>query len=129
MNDSNRDDKPVIPSILRVILARELPLEAETVRFLIVSIGDIFLTYYLLSGGGFTEANPIARFFIESWGPKGMVYFKFSMVSVVAVIAQIIARNRLETARRLLNFATVVVTIVLLYSLYLIIKHAPVVIP
>ncbi len=127
MNDSNRDNKPVILSILRMILARELPLEAETVRFLIVSIGDIVLTYYLLWGGGFTEANPIAGFFINHWGDKGMVYFKFSMVSVVAVIAQIIARKRLETARRLLNFATVVVTIVLLYSLYLIINHVPMV--
>ncbi len=127
MNDSNRDKKPVMPSILRTILARELPLEAETVRFLIVSIGDIFLTCYLLSGGGFTEANPIAGFFIDHWGRKGMVYFKFSMVSVVAVIAQIIARKRLETARRLLNFATLVVTIVLLYSLYLIINHVPLV--
>ena len=96
-----------------------LPLESETVWFLFASALDVFMTYLLIRQPGYTEGNPVAAFFINHWGIKGMVYFKFFMVAFVCVITQIIARNREDIARRILQFATVVVGAVVFYSLML----------
>ena len=100
-----------------------LPLEAETVWFILVSALDVFMTYLLIRQPGFTEGNPIAGFFLNHWGVKGMVYFKFFMVAFIAVIAQIIARKRTDIARNVLLFATVVVGGVVIYSLVLYVRH------
>lgn len=100
----------------------QLPLENETTWFVLVSALDVFLTYLLIRQPHYTEANPIAAFFINHWGIRGMVYFKFFMVAFVAVITQIIARTREDIARRVLQFATVVVGGVVIYSLSLLIR-------
>ena len=84
--------------------------------FLLFSVADVVLTMALLSRGGFAESNPVARYFLNSWGPKGLVYFKFSLVATVCLIAQFIAFKRIETARRLLNFAVLAVAVVVAYS-------------
>lgn len=102
---------------------KRLPLEQETVRFIFVSALDVFLTYLLITQDRFHEGNPVARFFLNHWGMQGMIYFKFAMVAFVAVLAQIIARKQLETARRLLNLATIIVICVLIYSLILLARH------
>ena len=106
------------------LLGRQLPLEAETVWFLLVSALDVFMTYLLIRQPGFTEGNPVAAFFINHWGIKGMVYYKFFMVAFVAVITQIIARQREDIAARLLQFATVVVGGVVVYSLALYLRYS-----
>lgn len=103
----------------RSLLGSQLPLETETVWFLFVSALDVFMTYLLIRHPNYTEANPIAAFFINHWGIKGMVYFKFFMVAFVCVITQIIAHTREDIARRILQFATVVVGAVVFYSLML----------
>jgi hypothetical protein len=112
------------------LFRRSLPLEHETVVFILVSALDVFLTYLLLSHSEaglttvrFVESNAVARFFLHGWGPRGMVYFKFVMVAVVTVIAQVIARRRIETARRLLNVATLIVGGVVIYSVMLFARH------
>ncbi len=105
-------------------LGTSLPLETETVWFVLVSALDVFMTYLLIQQPGFTEGNPVAAYFLNRWGIKGMVYFKFFMVAFVAVISQIIARTREETAARLLQFATLVVGGVVVYSLLLYLRHA-----
>jgi hypothetical protein len=71
----------------------------------------------------FYESNPVARWFFEGWGLTGIVAFKFTMVAVVEVIAQIIALRRLQLGRRLLEFGTLVVALVVLYSMYLLLSH------
>ena len=48
-----------------------------------------------------------------------MLYFKMAIVGVVAVLAQVIACKNLTTARKLLNTATVVMALVVIYSLFL----------
>jgi hypothetical protein len=106
----------------RTLFSR-LPMERETVRFIFVSALDVFLTYVLIRQDHFQEGNPVARFFLNHWGLRGMVYFKFAMVAFVAVLAQIIARKQPETARKLLNLATVIVICVLIYSLILLTRH------
>jgi hypothetical protein len=105
------------------LLGGQLPLESETVWFLLVSALDVFMTYLLLWREGFTEGNPIAAYFLNHWGIKGMVYYKFGMVAFVTVITQIIARTREDIATRLLQFATVVVGGVVIYSLMLYLRH------
>lgn len=98
---------------------RGLVAEHELTCFVAVSLLDVAMTWKLLSEGGFAEANPVARYFLHHWGPHGMAYFKASMVLVVAVVTQIIARKQPETARRVLNLATLIVTLVVLYSVTL----------
>ncbi|TWT58457.1 hypothetical protein KOR42_18320 [Thalassoglobus neptunius] len=100
------------------LLIGHLPLEAETAMFILVNVLDFLMTYLLLSTGKFRESNPIAEFFLHRWGPvQGMLYFKLSLVVVVCVIAQIIALKKPATARWLLNFGTVIVVGVVVYSL------------
>jgi hypothetical protein len=101
--------------------------QQETVLFVVVSAMDVFMTYILLSqeGGMFIESNPVARYFIAGWGIKGMVYFKFGMVAFVCILAQIIARHKPRVARWLLLGATAVVSLVVVYSLRLLLQHGP----
>ena len=107
-----------------------LPLEHETALYLLASVLDVAMTMVLLyrgAGGGggavFVESNPVARFFLDRWGPRGMVYFKFTMVAFVCVIVQVIATRRPETARVLLRLATAVVVAVVIYSVLLLVRH------
>ena len=107
---------------IRFVFRRQLPLETETTIFILVSAADIFMTWILLSTGGFVESNPVARYFLETWGKKGFVGFKMLSVTVVCVIAQIVALQKLELARRILNFGSVVVLLVVLYSVSLLLR-------
>lgn len=106
-----------------------LPLELETSLFVLASVMDFLMTWLLLNyeGGGdhieFVESNFVARYFLYSWGFNGLVGFKIATVSVVAVICQIIARHRIEVARRLLQFATVAAMVVVVYSVVLLFRH------
>jgi hypothetical protein len=103
-------------------LARHsLPLEHETALFVLASALDVVMTYYLLNHPEiqFVESNPIARYFIYSWGIKGMVGFKFTLVAFVSIICQIIARTKPDVARRVLQFSTAVVGGVVIYSVLL----------
>ena len=126
MNEPPRPKKPKSKSILHTLLSRSLPLESETARFILVNVLDIFMTWSLLWkwSGKFTESNPIADYFIDYWGIRGMVYFKMGMVAFIVVLSQIIASKKPESARWLLNFATLVVAGVVIYSLVLLIRVA-----
>ena len=105
------------------VFRRPMPLKSETLRYILVSALDFFVTYLLLYlsaadllTGRVVESNFVADFFFDHWGFKGMVYFKFALVALVVVLAQIIARRRPKTAQLLLNGATVVVVGVVVYS-------------
>ena len=103
---------------------RKLPFESETTWFILVSALDVVLTYLLIREDRFHEANPVARFFLNHWGVRGLVYFKFAMVGFFLIIAQIIALKQPATARRLLILGTVIVSGVLIYSLYLLVNYS-----
>lgn len=110
-------------SVWRRLLLGKLPLEHETAMFILVNVLDFFMTYWMLmhrpqGRGVFIEANPIARYFLDHWGPiKGMLGLKLCVVGVVCVIAQLIALKKLETARLLLRVGTAAVAVVVVYSL------------
>ena len=129
MKESLPHKKP--PSGWYSLFRRPLPLELETGLFLLVSVLDFLMTYRLLVESGseglygkviFYESTPIARFFLNHWGPKGLFYFKLALFTFVAVIAQIIACKKIETARKLLNFATILIAGVVIYSLSLLLR-------
>jgi hypothetical protein len=108
----------------RRLLTGQLPLETETTQFILVNVLDFFMTYWLLQTGRFRESNPIAEYFLASWGPvKGMLLFKLALVTFVCLIAQIIAIWNLDRARWLLRFGTAVVAIVVIYSFTLLIRN------
>lgn len=109
-------------SILFRLFGRRLPLEQETCWFILVNVLDIVLTYLVLQHEGYTEGNPVARFFLYSWGSRGLLYFKLAMVAFVTLTAQLIALKKPATAQRLLIVGTVIVTGVLVYSLSLLLK-------
>lgn len=119
----NQHISPLHPKAwYRALFKRHLPLETETVWFIVASVGDILLTWTLLYHHNFRESNPVALWFLNRWGVKGLIYFKFAMVGFVCLIVQWIARRRPATARNVLYFATFIVSLVVLYSLTLLLR-------
>ncbi len=122
MDRQSRRKQSKRPTVWQILFRRKIPLEQETTWFILVNVLDFVLTYLIYWRNAGTEGNPIARFFLYSWGFKGLLYFKCAMVTFVVVLAQIIAGKKVATARRLLNFGTLIVTCVLFYSLSLLLK-------
>jgi hypothetical protein len=94
----------------------------ELLLYVVMSALDFIATQALLQHDGalrFHEANPVARYVLYTWGPRGMLYFKMAVTGLVCVISQIVAVHRPRLARGLLELGTVVVTIVVLYSAWL----------
>jgi hypothetical protein len=114
----------------RKIVGGELPLETETCRFVLTSLLDLFMTFLLLyfSNRGMmrnvvVESNPVARYFISGWGTLGLVWFKIGMVTLIVLVAQIIATRRPSVAQFTLNGATLFVGSVVAYSALLLIQN------
>ena len=84
MNDS---ESP--PKEKERFFTRKLPLETATCVFILVSAFDVFMTFILLNMDNFRESNGIANWILTEFGFRGMVYFKFALVLVVVLIAQI----------------------------------------
>jgi hypothetical protein len=129
MKEMSHHDRPSAVRTLYLAVRHRLPLEVETALFILASSLDVFMTRYLITHGpsgnhlSFVEGNPIARYFLDSWGPDGLTWFKFALVGVVSVICQVIARRKIDVARRLLYFATVMVMGVVIYSVVLMVQH------
>ena len=128
MKEMSHDDRPSAVRTLYLTVRHRLPLEFETLLFIVASALDVFMTRYLITHGpsgnhlSFVEGNPIARYFLDSWGPDGLMWFKFALVGLVSVICQVIARRKINVARRLLYFATVMVMGVVIYSFVLMVQ-------
>ncbi len=119
-NPPEEDEARAAPGALKKLLLGQLPLEAETSMFILVNMLDFFMTYWLLHADLVQESNPVAKYFLDRWGPiKGMLYFKLGLVVVVCLITQIVALKDLAKAKWVLNFGTIVVSGVVIYSLVL----------
>ena len=108
---------------------RNLPLETETCFFILANALDAIMTRLLLNFPQFRESNMIADWILSMYGMKGMIAFKFIIVTVVVVIAQIIAPKKLHVARYLLIGGTLFVFGVVVYSCYLWVAHSGYVFP
>lgn len=118
-----------LAQLFRWVFQRKLPLETETSIFILVNVLDFAMTWWMLMHremglGNFYESNPVARYFLNHWGVKGLIYFKMAVVAFVCVIAQIVATRREASARFLLLAGTAVVGAVVIYSLRLFLQHA-----
>jgi hypothetical protein len=97
-----------------------IPLETETAWYVLLNLCDIIATWALFRRDShFIESNPVARWFYHGWGFSGMVWFKLGMVSVVVMIAQVVARKNEGLAQSLLIFGCMAVGGVFLYSYWL----------
>lgn len=110
-------------------MREKLPLESETTTFILANVLDFITTYWMLMHremgvGNFYESNPIARYFLDHWGVKGLLMFKMAVVAFVCVIAQIVATKREASGRFLLIVGSLVVTAVVIYSWKLFLMHA-----
>ncbi len=102
----------------------QLPLQNQTTVFILINCLDIFMTHRLLfKVEGAVETNPIADFFIDKFDFNGAIGFKLLVVTVVCIIAQIVAIKKVKTAKFLLNAGSCIVGIVVLYSFLLYLKH------
>lgn len=99
----------------------KIHLETATALFVLASALDFAMTYMMLKHEEvqFVESNPIALYFINHWGIKGLLYFKLGVVTFVAVICQVIARENLNLGRRVLYAGTTIVSAVVIYSVLL----------
>lgn len=88
----------------------------ELTVFILMNALDVFMTYWMLNHGGFRESNPIALYFINHWGVKGMVGFKFSVVAFVCILAHIVGQYRPERASQMLVVGSLIVGGVVVYS-------------
>jgi len=101
-------------------MTRKLPLQNSTTMFILINTLDIFMTYVLISLGAI-EANPIANIFLEKFNFNGLIVFKLVIVAGVCVIAQIIAAKSVRKGRNLLNFGSLLVGAVVVYSCWLLV--------
>ncbi len=113
--------KRISTSCWDVARHRKVPLETETAWFILASLLDFFMTYLMLQHQEiqFVESNPIALYFINHWGIKGLLCFKLSVVAFVSLICQIIARENLQLGRKVLFAGTTIVSVVVVYSFVL----------
>lgn len=129
MRQTHHGGRASVPAVFNFVFRQWLPLERETTLYVIASLLDFLMTRLLLtseSANGhfsFVESNPIARYFLYSWGFNGLIAFKAATVSLVVVVCQIIARSRPDVARRLFTFATLAVMAVVVYSAVLMARH------
>jgi hypothetical protein len=118
---SRNKKKPIILQDLSDLF----PLPQETLILIVVSALDVIMTFSLLTRGDdrFNESNPIARYFLDRWGMRGMAYFKGAMTLLVCVITQIVARKNELLAKRVLELATLIIVFVVIYSVSLHFRH------
>lgn len=76
------------------------------------------MTYMLLRFGA-VEANPVANYFLHRFGFNGMIFFKLVITGGVCIISQIIAIQSIEKAKKLLGLGTLLVALVVAYSVFL----------
>lgn len=98
----------------------QIRLESETSWFVLLNLCDVIATFALLRRNShYFESNPIARWFYEGWGFRGMVWFKMAMVLFVVAVAQFVAKQNEPLARLLLVFGSIAVGSVFVYSFWL----------
>jgi len=102
----------------------DLLLRNEGLVLVILSVGDLLMTYLLLwRGGHFYEANPLAGWFFARWNIAGMTAFKFGLVGVIVVVCEAIERNRPGVGRAIIIFGCAGALGVTLHGLRLLAAH------
>jgi hypothetical protein len=92
--------------------------------FVALSAVDLVLTWVLLrhTGGAVYEGNPIANAFLSQYGWAGMAIFKVTDMLLVTFIVCLLGLFQPSAARRVLSIACIILSVVALYSLYLVVQ-------
>lgn len=122
--------RPIVPPQLRHLWNSWRTIETQAAWFILLNFLDAAVTWILLTRGNqrgdsnlvFGEANRVAGYFLNHWGFRGLLGFKLGLVLFVCLIGLTIALKHEERARNVLNFGTVVVTGVVLYSVWLYVR-------
>jgi hypothetical protein len=120
-------DQDRLPPQLRRVWRRWRAIETQASWFLLANFLDATFTWILLTRGVQSgnpqlvgmESNRIAAYFLNHWGLKGLFAYKLGLVVFVCLIGLAIALRQEQRARQVLNFGTLVVTGVVLYSIWL----------
>lgn len=102
--------------------SRPSPLQDATVWFVLVNCLDVFMTYILIRFGAI-ESNPVANYFLQTYGFAAMIYFKMAIVAFVCIVIHILAWQNLRVATRLIWVGTLIVAVVVVYSAGLFAQH------
>ena len=113
--DSNDEGKTTSPNIVWILWP-------ETWIYAALSGFDIVLTYQLLARLDHVEANPLARYFIEGWGLKGMVWFKLGMTAFVLALLHALLQKKEVHARTVVRLGMAAVGAVNCYSIWLLMR-------
>ncbi|MFT3880396.1 MAG: DUF5658 family protein [Gemmatales bacterium] len=121
---SDEQNKPTtnipVSSWLRAFTLETSRLQWLILLFLLVSIADLVMTYFLLSySPNFYESNPVANWFFKHWNVAGMTFFKFAVVSFVVVISEFVERRRAGSGKFVLIIGILATTAVVIYSVKL----------
>lgn len=132
MSKRRRKQKRHPPAAKPQRLLGRVRLPNETLWFVLVNVLDYLMTYIVLYTShrqgsplqhALVESNPVAAYFINHWGPlKGLLGFKLGMVVAICLITQRIALRQPRTAKFVLNFGTLVTSLVVIYSLSLLLR-------
>jgi len=88
--------------------------------FLLINIGDLVMTYWLLSvSPNIYESNPVANWFFKNWNIAGMTFFKFAVVAFVVIISEYVERRRAGAGKFVLILGSLVTAAVVAYSVHL----------
>ncbi|MGC8641991.1 MAG: DUF5658 family protein [Isosphaeraceae bacterium] len=110
----------VLGGIIRGGAGEASRLELPSLILLALSMGDIYVTFRLLTTGqGYYESNPVAEWFLAHWNFKGMFLFKLGMVAVTITLGEIIERHRPGLGRLVLWLGCIVSTVVVWHGLRL----------
>jgi len=104
------------------------PFEHETSLYLLVSVLDFLMTFWMLRHRGdgrlrFVESNRVASFFLDRWGVQGLFAFKIASIVTVLLLTVIIADKRPAAARFVLWLGILVTAFTVIYSVALYVRH------
>ncbi len=106
------------PRLSSLLTSKHLPFQLETLLLIVLSIGDVILTFRLIGGGRHVEANPVAAWVINTWGWQGMVIYKFVLIAFICTLAQVIALYRKSSGMLVMWIAVLAHALVVMYSLF-----------
>ena len=75
--------------------------------YILLAAVDVLVTASILNGGG-REINALAAQVIEWFGGMGMTLYKFTLVAIVLVICEVVARSKPRLGRGLAVTAVLV---------------------
>lgn len=90
-----RRERPARPSHWSDILVEGSRNQPFVQWFIVLSVFDLLVTYALFRlAPHFIEANPLARLVFRRWNILGMTIYKFAIVMLVVILAEVIERHR-----------------------------------